>query len=44
MKLHGQERFDFTLTEVEPERLLTDETPVGDAVVRVRNVAAGGGV
>jgi uncharacterized protein YndB with AHSA1/START domain len=40
MKLHGQEPFGFTLTEVEPERLFTDETPVGDAVVRVRHVLA----
>jgi hypothetical protein len=38
MKLRGQEPFGFTLTEVEPERLFTDETPVGDAVVRVRHV------
>jgi hypothetical protein len=38
MKLRGQDPLPFTLTEVEPERLFTDETPVGDAVVRVRHL------
>jgi hypothetical protein len=38
MKFRGQEPLTFTLTEVEPERLFTDETPVGDAVVRVRHL------
>src|SRR5262249_18420492 len=38
MKFRGQEPLAFTLTEVEPERLFTDETPVGEAVVRVRHV------
>jgi hypothetical protein len=38
MKFRGQEPLAFTLTEVEPERLFTDETPLGDAVVRVRHV------
>jgi hypothetical protein len=37
MKFRGQEPLPFTLTEVEPERLFTDETRVGDAVVRVRH-------
>jgi hypothetical protein len=38
MKFRGQEPLAFTLVEVEPERVFTDETPVGDAVVRVRHV------
>jgi hypothetical protein len=37
MKFRGQEPLAFTLTEVEPERVFTDETPVGEAVVRVRH-------
>jgi hypothetical protein len=37
MKFRGQDPLAFTLTEVVPERLFTDETPVGDAVVRVRH-------
>jgi hypothetical protein len=37
MTFRGQEPLTFTLTEVETERLFTDETPVGDAVVRVRH-------
>lgn len=38
MKFRDQEPLAFTLTEVEPERMFTDETPVGDAVVRVRHL------
>jgi hypothetical protein len=37
MKFRGQEPLAFTLIEVEPERVFTDETPVGEAVVRVRH-------
>jgi|tagenome__1003787_1003787.scaffolds.fasta_scaffold19379520_1 hypothetical protein len=38
MKFRGQDPLAFVLTEVEPERVFTDETPVGDAVVRVRHL------
>jgi polyketide cyclase/dehydrase/lipid transport protein len=37
MKFRGQDPLAFVLTEVEPGRVFTDETPVGDAVVRVRH-------
>jgi Polyketide cyclase / dehydrase and lipid transport len=38
MKLRDQDPLAFTLIEVVPGRVFTDETPVGDAVVRVRHV------
>jgi hypothetical protein len=38
MKFRGQDPLAFVLTEVDAERVFTDETPVGEAVVRVRHV------